>query len=609
MRTKVSGHSVPVSRAIVARHAGRIGASLGILGVCLALLAQRLSDLDPVQMHLSFMAVSPTQWTLALGAVAISYLAMGHYDVLILRHLALRQPKAQARRAGMTALAISQTVGMGLLSGSLVRWRLLPDLRFADCLRLTLAISISFLMAATVVAAVVILGFGALGAGWAIAILAAAGLCLCLCMWRPAWGSWRWPNLLTLLGMFALAAMDVTAAGVALWVLLPEADIGFATLLPAFLLALLAGMVSGTPGGLGAFELVILQQVHSLSPEALLAAVMAWRVVYFAIPSLLAIIVLAKGVSAVTQATTMSEARTPLQIDWPEAGLIHQGQLSALPIGQGRAIVVGRTGHALIGLGDVRSSDAPRLLRALKDTARSEGRLPGLYKIGRRLAVIARASGMAVTRIGAEAVIHPAHFTLDTPARAGLRRKLRKAHTAGVEVAVSGPVPPQTLDGIAQGWAMRQGGERGFSMGRFCRAYLRHQRVYLARQDGREIAFISLHVTQRIWTLDLIRHEAPLPDGTIHLLLARAIEDARLIGVDEVNLAAVPEGVFKGAHPVMRCLAKHSGAMGLWQFKASFEPDCWRPLYLAAPSAGGSLPVALGLIRAILRPGSILPPP
>ena len=145
-------------------------------------------------------------------------------------------------------------------------------------------------------------------------------------------------------------------------------------------------------------------------------------------------------------------------------------------------------------------------------------------------------------------------------------------------------------------------------MGRFCPAYLARQRVYLARQDGREIAFVSLHVSDRIWTLDLIRHEAPLQDGTIHLLLARAIEDARLIGVGEVTLAAVPSGVFNGAHPLMRWLALRGGGMGLWQFKASFDP-VWRPLYLAAPRAGGRLPVALGLIRAIHCPNPIGPVP
>jgi phosphatidylglycerol lysyltransferase len=267
-------------------------------------------------------------------------------------------------------------------------------------------------------------------------------------------------------------------------------------------------------------------------------------------------------------------------------------------------MVVGRTGHALIALGHVGPRDGPPALAALRRAARAEGRLPALYKIPARFAGLARRSGMWVIRIGAEAVINPGTFSLSVPNRAGLRRKLRKASAVSVSVAVCEAPLPTGLHQIAQGWAARQGGERGFSMGRFCPEYLSHQRVYVARQNGEEIAFISLHVTDRVWTLDLIRHDGPLPDGTIHLLVTRAIEDAGLIGVAEVNLAAVPVGAFKGAPGYLRVLARWGGGTGLFQFKACFVPR-WRPIYIATPRAGGALPVALGLMRAILRPAPV----
>ena len=605
MGSKTLGLSVAISRSVVARHAGRGALSFGILGLCLALLSQRLTGFDLALMQQAFVAVSAGQWVLALCAVGVSYLAMGQYDVLILRHLAMPQPEAQVRRAGITALAISQTVGLGVLSGALVRWRMLPDLGFGDALRITIAVSLSFVAAAGVVLAVMVLASGGPGRDWSQGALSAACLFLGLCLWRPRIGAWRWPNLFTLFGMVALATLDVTASAMALWVLLPGAGLEVLELVPAFLLALLTGMVAGTPGGLGPFDLVLLHQFPAMEPEALLAAIMAWRLVYFAIPSGLAIVVLAKGGAPTSAVAPVPSIANPLSgIDWAEAGLLRQGVLSALPFAPGRAMVVGRTGHALIALGDVAPNDAAHALAALRRAARAEGRLPALYKIPARLARLARQSGMWVIRIGAEAVIDPGTFSLATPARAGLRRKLRKAGAAGVCVTVAASPPPPGLHRIAQGWAARQGGERGFSMGQFCPDYLSHQRVYVARRNGEEIAFISLHVTDRVWTLDLIRHDGPLPDGTIHLLVTRAIEDAGLIGVAEVNLAAVPIGAFKAARGPLHMLARWGGGPGLLQFKSCFMPR-WRPLYLATPHAIALLPVALGLMRAIMRPAPI----
>lgn len=625
MQAKTFGRSTAISRAVVLRHVGRFGLSLGIMAICLALLAQRLTGFDPAQLHLAFMAVTGTQWAVALCAVAVSYLAMGQYDVLILRHLQLKHPEPRVRRAGVTALAISQTVGLGVLSGALVRWRMLPSLRFAEALRITLSVSLSFLLAAAVVMAVILLALGLQEQhGLAHAILGAAALLVGLCLVRPQMGSWRWPNLFTLFGMISLTAIDVTAAGAALWVLLPMSEIGFASLLPVFMVALLAGMICGTPAGLGAFELVLLTQLGTSDAEALLAAVMAWRLVYFAVPSLLALPMLAWGAAPETQEPEATDdpvrpvaGRNPSDrafkwnIDWPEAGLLHQGHLVPLPIGQARAMVVGRTGHALIGMGGTRPQDAACALTHLRKAARSEGRLPVLYKIPARIAAHARQQGLRVTRIGAEAIVRPSTFSLNIPARAGLRRKLRKARAAGVQVTVCGPVLPPALPQIAATWAAHHGGERGFSMGRFCPRYLTHQRVYLARHEGREVAFISLHVTDRVWTLDLMRHAGAVPDGAMHLLVARAIEDAHLSGAAEVNLAAVPLGVNADAPTVFRRLAHLGGGAGLWQFKSAFMPQ-WRPLYLAAPRAGGTWLAALCLIRAIHLPPKqpqIQPPP
>ena len=52
----------------------------------------------------------------------------------------------------------------------------------------------------------------------------------------------------------ALAVVDVIAAGLALWALLPHAHVGFGEFITVFSAAMLLGMIGHTPGGVGVFE-------------------------------------------------------------------------------------------------------------------------------------------------------------------------------------------------------------------------------------------------------------------------------------------------------------------------------------------------------------------
>ena len=90
-------------------------------------------------------------------ATFASFAALAQYDALMHRVLATRQTPSQARRAGWVAIAISQTVGFGLVSGALVRWRMLPGSSLRDASRLTAAVAASFLAAWAMLSAAVML--------------------------------------------------------------------------------------------------------------------------------------------------------------------------------------------------------------------------------------------------------------------------------------------------------------------------------------------------------------------------------------------------------------------------------------------------------------------
>ncbi|MCB2137496.1 MAG: DUF2156 domain-containing protein, partial [Rhodobacteraceae bacterium] len=351
-----------------------------------------------------------------------------------------------------------------------------------------------------------------------------------------------------------------------------------------------AGLVLATPGGIGPFECALIGLLPGAGAEPVLAAVLAYRIVYFVLPAALATAALAIGpgvaepgrgkVRDMPQAVLLAKARRA------ECGIIRQGEHRVLCDTAGRSgWIAGRTGLVLAGLFDP-VGDSRTAIACLTEAARREDRLPLIYKCNARTAAAARRAGWAVWPVAAEAVLLPrsgANGLWVGAGVAGLRRKLRRAERAGVSVESSdlAALPVRELAEVAADWAGRKGGERGFSMGRFAPGYLAGQRLYLARVAGRTVGFASFHDGRHEWTLDLMRTTGDAPDGTMHLLIAAAVEDARARGPGRLSLAAVAD--WPGRSPAIARLCDRLGGTGLMRFKAVFRPR-YETLYAAAPN-------------------------
>lgn len=582
--------------------------SLGLCGAFLWLLSQRLAHLDLAELRTAFGSVSATHWLAALALTGVSFWAVGRYDAVLHRHFATGLPENITRRAGICAIAVSQTLGLGVITGAILRWRMLPGQSLWLATRLTAAVAVSFLAGWAVVTASVLLALPAAPfKPQAAAVLALAVALVALAIVAPR-TPFRWPNAFTLARLLGLAALDTLAAAAAFFMLCPEPlALPFAALLPAFLLALGAGLASGTPGGVGPFEITLLALLPAEPQAALLAAVLAWRGCYYALPALLGAALAIKG-PGVLPITAAPDPALLAQAPRAEAGLWHQGQHSM--IGTASAtLLTARTPHLLVALFDPVAGSANDSLPALHHLARAESRLPVLYKCSARTAVCARRYGLQPLLIAQEAWLDPRGFRLSTSSRAGLRRKLRRAEAAGVRI--SGPASPRTcpwpaLDDIAASWARAHGGERGFSMGRYARGYLARQRVYIAWQDDLPIAFVSFHQTAQEWALDLMRHGTNLPDGTMHLLIQTAISDAARLGLPRLSLAAVPSLAPHPSRALRLIRAALDDCAGLARFKSSFAPQ-WQPLYLLAPNRATLALAAAEIACAVLRPQALPP--
>ena len=565
------------------------------------ILFQRIKGVTAQDVLLVVAAVPATGWIGALGATVVSFWAVGRYDETAHRHLASPVPPRQARMAGVCAIALSQVLGLGVVTGSLVRWRMLPSLNAWAAGRLTLLVSAMFLAGWAVVTAAVVLALG--GPGRPLAVMVLAGALMAAVV--PLVGGLRgWPNLYTLARMVALAAVDCGGAALAMWCLW-AGDASLAQVFPAVLIALGAGLLSGAPGGIGAFELVLLALLPGQDPAAVLASVLAWRGVYFGLPAVFAGAVVLRGPKAARRVDVAAlVSGTPV---FPEAGLMRQGRFQPVIAG-GVMFAAARTPHALVALREPLAGKGGAMqLRALAIRANREARIGVVYKAPPRLAARARRVRMAVLPLAREAWLDPRAFAVESAARAGLRRKLRKAAQAGVlaqcDMASSGDLARLNAD-----WVTARGREQGFSMGRFDPEYLTHQRVYIARIGPRPVGFASFHIGASGWALDLLRPHPDAPEGTAHALIAAALADAGRADVARLSLAAVPEPAF-GSGGVMAAVMRArpgqmAAAFGLWQFKQSFAPR-WERLYLIAPSWAGLALAAWDIRSAVRRPGPL----
>lgn len=546
------------------------------------LFVRHIATLDPLQIWGAFAALEVWQWASACVFTALSFRAIGTYDVLVHKVLNTRQPAHLARGAGVKAIALSQTLGFGAITSALVRWRCLPHLPAVQIARLSATVSLSFLVGLAAVAGLVIPLSGLMAWSWPFALVGIVAVLALALLGKLAYRSGWIPSPLrrrTLLALLLATAADTAFAAAALWMLWPEA-ISFHLLFAAYLVALGAGLMSNTPGGVGAFDLTLLALVPVNDDAATMAAILAFRVIYYALPATLALVSLLRPMPMASHA--------PLQHD--EAALAMQdaivqhhpkGPLLTLPA---------------FGAGAV-MGDLPRGM-TIADLNSPHPK--AIYKCSALQAAQARRAGWAVLRCARDAIISLDDWTILGPERRQLRRALR--FFAGSGLTIREIRHFDRLRPIAESWAKDHGGERGLSMGRFCETYLRRQRVFAAFDHQRPIAFVSFHHGPR-WTLDLMRHGRDVPTGTMQALICAAIDAARADGATSLSLSSVPapEPHFPYAKRAVQ------DAAGLVRFKSAFAPD-WQPRYICGRTHVHLFATMVTLAFGILRPAPLARP-
>ncbi|MGY3297069.1 phosphatidylglycerol lysyltransferase [Pseudomonas sp. TE6288] len=298
-----------------------LGLALTLLLFAMGLIACRhlLSELDIYALHDAMLSV-PTQSLLgALLATLAGFVILLGYEWSASRYAAVQLPPRTLVLGGFSAFAIGNAIGLSMLSGGSVRYRLYArqGLGAAEVARMTVFASLSLGCALPPLAALATLSdlpaaATALGlpapllGGIAVAVLGAA-VALVMGLYRR-----RLPeqpladNLLVQFGrrtlrlpgarltalQLLITALDVAAAATVLYLLLPEAP-PFGAFVLVYLLALAAGVLSHVPGGVGVFEAILLAAfANQLGAAPLAAALLLYRLIYVVLPLLVACVLL-----------------------------------------------------------------------------------------------------------------------------------------------------------------------------------------------------------------------------------------------------------------------------------------------------------------------------
>ncbi|WP_322055034.1 bifunctional lysylphosphatidylglycerol flippase/synthetase MprF [Paraburkholderia bannensis] len=339
----------------------RFAAPALALGICALLLIvfQHLSkSVDYRSVIRQLWHLAPGQWTGALGATALSFVALVGRDAVGLRYLGARVSRGALWVGAIAGSALGNVTGFGALTGGAVRCRVYgpAGVTAAQIGRMTVFTSVTLAIALALMAALGMVASADTLAGllhltpdalrWiggSVLALGAAMIVACpahareIEPFKRAWLRFTVPARRDLVAQLLLAALDVVGAGLALWSVMPHAQLDFANFLTVYTAAMLLGLIGHTPGGIGVFEAAMVFALGASVPGSkVFAALLAYRAIYFGAP-----LALSAALLAVFEGRAL---KNPLNTTFAKRGADGVSQLAPLFL----AIVTFVTGSMLV---------------------------------------------------------------------------------------------------------------------------------------------------------------------------------------------------------------------------------------------------------------------
>lgn len=290
--------------------------SLGLFSLSAWAIHLELSQHPPRAILNSIRAIPVEALAVAVALTGLNFLFLTGNDTLGTRYARHPLPYCKTALVAVISYAISNSVGMAVLSGGAIRYRFYSawGLSAGKIAQVIAFCSLSFWIGLLSLCGLVftlvplplpallnlpfdtVRPIGLLFLGGLIAYLTLTGLNR-----RPVTiGRWSLPNmpLKLSLGQIAITAGDwAAAAGIIyslLWLSGLHGGLSYFAFFGAYLLALLSSIISNVPAGLGVFETVLLLLISPpIGADNLLAILVVYRIVYFFLPLIGVVLLLA----------------------------------------------------------------------------------------------------------------------------------------------------------------------------------------------------------------------------------------------------------------------------------------------------------------------------
>jgi phosphatidylglycerol lysyltransferase len=295
----------PADRPALRRWLGP-GVSVVMFGIVAAVLHHALGSYHLRDVLAALKAIPAAAVAAAFVLTAGSYGMLTLYDWLGVRYVGKAVSYARTALTSFIAYAFGHNLSLAAFTGAAVRYRLYSVQGFTtldvatvvSMCALSTAIGVSVIAGTALMLAAPDVGVLHLGHGWSKLVgLALLGWVAAYVVWagratRPlAIGPWalRPPGAALALGQVVVPVIDLTLAAGVLYVLLPPAPgLGFLTFAGLYAIAIVAGIVSQVPGGLGVIEAVVSLALPEVPAPRLLGALIAYRAIYYLCPLIVA---------------------------------------------------------------------------------------------------------------------------------------------------------------------------------------------------------------------------------------------------------------------------------------------------------------------------------
>lgn len=270
-----------------------------------------ISSISLKDIYVSLTLIKSSSIVVAILFAALSYICLVGYDFVAITQTKVRASFSLVTLAAFSSYCICFNLGFPVVTGPAIRYWIYSreNISAKQIAYITTIISITFLLGLVVLACVgLILGAEDLGrlynySSYINLLLGTLilGLIIIFLMWNALAQrhiqvhdfTINLPSNYFLITQLILGGIEQAFAAGTLYQFIPiDAHINFYSFSVIYILSCIVGIISHSPGGIGVFESSIIHALPHIAPQAALAGLFMFRIIYYLFPLMLTIIIL-----------------------------------------------------------------------------------------------------------------------------------------------------------------------------------------------------------------------------------------------------------------------------------------------------------------------------